>query len=419
MQDFEVGCSFTQSVDVSCGMATLRGAMAHRLVPLASNEAVLHAQRLAINIVTTVTASRALLGRFDNAHLEVVQYERAGHESPENDIARRRNMSHSRHRLLILVLGPIPIVVVSLALTRWARSDASPRGLEKNRVLVSAAGSRTLPGEVVAPHFDGLHVDEQLEAECRRLAETLAGKLGPRCSAIVRCPFVIAGDLSDEQLDERYRHTIGPAARAMAASYFSTAPHRPVTLLLFSGEESYNYYAAELYGEEGISVFGYYKPEQRTLVANIGTGGGTLVHELTHALADFDFPAMPDWFNEGLASLHEQCRIRDDESGIDGLENWRLASLQQAIRQGRLRSLASLIGDDDFRRHHVELNYAQARYFCLYLQRHGLLGEFYHRFRADHHDDPSGVQTALAVVPQDNWDDLDADFQQWVLQLEW
>ena len=86
-------------------------------------------------------------------------------------------------------------------------------------------------------------------------------------------------------------------------------------------------------------MYGYYKPQQRTLVMNISTGGGTLVHELTHALIDFDFPLVPDWFNEGLASLHEACHILPDESRIEGLTNWRLPGLQQAVAERRLPSL--------------------------------------------------------------------------------
>lgn len=303
----------------------------------------------------------------------------------------------------------------------------SPLPLLAGELPVNAAEPLTLDATSADETFAARTADaaaanppaDELVAACETVAQELADRLGERCAVVLHAPFVIGGDLSRAELDEWHHRTIGPAARAMAKSYFDATPNRPVTVLLFRDEKSYNHYAQELYGEAGISVFGYYKPSQRVLVMNIATGGGTLVHELTHALMDFDFPGVPDWFNEGLASLHEQCRIRDDESGIDGLENWRLPILQQAIQQNRLRSLQSLIADDDFRSDNIGLNYAYARYFCLYLQREGKLEEFFRRFRADRHTDEQGEQTVAAVLAPASWDELDRQFQAWVMQLKW
>ena len=39
---------------------------------------------------------------------------------------------------------------------------------------------------------------------------------------------------------------------------------------------------------------------------NIGPGPGTLSHELVHPYMEANFPNVPAWFNEGLASLYEQ-----------------------------------------------------------------------------------------------------------------
>ena len=323
-------------------------------------------------------------------------------------------------RLWILILGPVPIVAASMALSRWSRSPAQDMPLAKNHVVVrgqSPANAATSDGEGRRGHESLPPAGTDLRKACRTTAEQLRPQLGDDCELIVHEPFVIAGDLSKRDLEQWHSRTIGPAARAMAASYFSTPPSEPITVLLFSGEKSYNHYARRLFADEGVSIYGYYKPGQRVLVMNIGTGGGTLVHELTHALMDFDFPTVPDWFNEGLASLHEQCRFREDRSGIDGLVNWRLPILQRALQEGELRPLADLIRADDFRGDREGVNYAQARYFCMYMQEQGVLEDYFRLFRTRQKEDPLGYATVSEVFPDRSWAELDADFRAWARDL--
>jgi hypothetical protein len=342
-------------------------------------------------------------------------------------------------RVILLVLGPLPIVACSYGLSHWLRTEV--QAPQSNRVVPSAgalaagpeavewasadrAGSRELSSAASRPATrNEAFSDSRLQADCQAAARRLSKRLDDACRTIARTPFVIAGDLTEAELNRWHERTIGPAARAMGHRYFTARPDQPITVLLFSGEDSYNRYAKALYGDEGVSVYGYYKPHLRTLVMNIGTGGGTLVHELTHALVDFDFPEVPDWFNEGLASLHEQCRIRPDETGIDGLVNWRLAGLKQAIRRGRLASLETLLSNDDFRGADVGLNYAQARYFCMFMQSgdnprgEDVLAEFYRLLRLEHREDPTGASAVRQVFAQQDWAELDRRFQSWVLSL--
>ncbi len=302
----------------------------------------------------------------------------------------------SRIRWWILVAGPPAILAVSFALSQWLRVER--RGPpEPNHFLIGQVEAAGLP--------DHRSQDEHLGAACRLAADQLVPRLGPECHTIVRPPFVLAGDLEIDELDAWHRETIAPAMRAMARELLDTPPSEPITVLLLASEPSYNHYAEKLFGDRAVSIYGYYKPGSRTLVMNIGTGGGTLVHELTHALVDFDFPEIPDWFNEGLASLHEQCRFREDQDGptIEGLENWRLPGLQKAIRAGRLGSIETLLASDEFRGRQEGLNYAQARYFCLYLERRELLADFYRLFRDTHAGDPRGSRALAAVVPDFSW----------------
>jgi hypothetical protein len=318
----------------------------------------------------------------------------------------------SRIRWWILVVGPFAILAASFALTQTLRSER--RG--------PPASNHFLIGEAEAADSSERRAqDDNLAEACRQVAEQVAPRLGPECHTIVRPPFVLAGDLNEEGLDAWHRETIAPAMRAMSREMLDTPPSQPITVLLLATESSYNVYAEKLFGDRGVSIYGYYKPGLRTLVMNIGTGGGTLVHELTHALVDFDFPQIPDWFNEGLASLHEQCRFSEGPDGptIEGLENWRLPGLQKAIRAGQLGSIESLLATDEFRGRREGLNYAQARYFCMYLERRGLLDDFYRLFRDTHAGDPRGSRALATVAPNFSWASLDQQFQQWVLTLEY
>jgi hypothetical protein len=321
----------------------------------------------------------------------------------------------NRIRWLILILGPGPILCTSWTVSSLLHSDPTAPSL--NQVESDSPDSSPSGRSALAPLAD--ETGAVLTQACRQSAERLEKELGPDCRVLARAPFVLGGDLDLDELAHWHEKTIAPAVRAMETCYFQSRPTRPITVLLFRTEYGYNRYSQAMFGEAGISPYGYYKPNLRTLLVNVATGDGSLLHELTHALVDFDFPNAPDWLNEGLASLHEQSRFRDGPGGpwIEGLVNWRLQGLQHVIHDGRLRSLVSLVEERNFRGPLEGTNYAQARYFCLYLQQQRLLEEFYHTFRQNHSRDPRGLATLGETFPLKTWQQLDQDFQRWVLTL--
>lgn len=305
---------------------------------------------------------------------------------------------------------------MSWAVSAWFQSE-SYTALARNYVEIDPLAPKTEGRSAITPIAD--RRDAALAEACRRSAGRLQKELGPDCRVIARSPFVLGGDLRLDELVAWHGNTIVPAVQAMEACYFQARPTQPITVLLFRTEHGYSHYSQQLFGQTGISQYGYYKPNSRTLLVNIATGDGTLLHELTHALVDFDFPNAPDWLNEGLASLHEQCRFRAGPGGprIEGTVNWRLKGLQQVIRQQRLRSLVSLVEERNFRGPLEGANYAQARYFCLYMQRKGLLEDFFRAFRNNQIRDPRGLATLSETFQQVPWQQLDEDFQRWALEL--
>jgi len=228
--------------------------------------------------------------------------------------------------------------------------------------------------------------------------------------------FLIAGNLTPPVFERIRVQTIRLCAEAMWETYFQRKPDYPILICLFADDASYRHWAKDLFADTEVSHFGYYRPGDHTLVMNIGTGTGTLVHEMTHALIRPDFPSVPTWFDEGLASLHEQCQVAGDR--IVGLVNWRLPELQKAIEAGRLVPLAALVAtsDAEFRGEERGLHYAEARYLAMYLQQRGLLERFYRQFRDGHKGDPTGAKT-LAAVTGHSLQELERDWVAWVKTL--
>ena len=141
-------------------------------------------------------------------------------------------------------------------------------------------------------------------------------------------PFVVIGDEPAAQVERRAHGTVEWAVLRLQQEYFSRSPQRTIDIWLFKDADSYRRHSQQLFDITPSTPFGYYSEPNRALVMNISTGGGTLVHELVHPLMAANFAQCPAWFNEGLASLYEQCGER--EGRIWGYPNWRLRGLQQS-----------------------------------------------------------------------------------------
>ncbi len=65
-----------------------------------------------------------------------------------------------------------------------------------------------------------------------------------------------------------------------------------------------------------------------------------------------------------------------------------------------------------------EIDYAHARYFCLFLQQKKLLIPFYKQFRVHQIDDLHGIETFLNLTGIESIEEIDAEFLEWVEQIE-
>jgi len=313
----------------------------------------------------------------------------------------------SRQRLLVLLLGPVLLVGACY----WVTFEL-PR-------ITQAAPTTEPATELEAPPFEGTKTASagdlsQLDEQAHVAAADLIRRLGEQHRVIVKTPFVLAGNLSEADLQRNYHSTIEPIVHALKRSYFQTPPNQPISIVMLTNVDQYRRVAEQLDHYDAVNYHGYYQRGERRIVLDLSSGNGTLAHEVTHALMAFDFPEAPEWFDEGLASLHEQGQFSEDGETLIGHHNWRLLSLQQAMQSNQIKPIETLVSGHSFRQEGEGLHYAQVRYLCLYLQQEGLLKTYYHRFRGSAANDPTGLQTLIEALGVNSAEDVDNHFRFWL-----
>jgi hypothetical protein len=270
------------------------------------------------------------------------------------------------------------------------------------------------------PHKINLAADNFSDAKYKEHIEQLKKKLPNKEFVIViQPPFVVVGDEPDATVKQRSEQTVKWAVDKLKASYFTKDPNEILDIWLFKDETSYYKNAKEIFGDEPDTPYGYYSSAHKALVMNIGTGGGTLVHEIVHPFIEANFPDCPAWFNEGLASLYEQSG--EVNGKIHGFTNWRLAGLQRAIRNKVNPTFKTLLAttDNEFYADETGVYYAQARYLCYYLQQKNLLVRFYQGFTKNSAKDPSGYKTLQTVLGERDMTKFQKNWETFVLQLRY
>lgn len=291
-----------------------------------------------------------------------------------------------------------------------AACSSSPATTKRVKAVAAAA-----PAAVVFPaEFGSGFKKEQFEKHVEELKKRLPSK---EFTIVVQPPFVVVGDEPASVVQERAEGTIKWAVEKLKQDFFTEDPKEILDIWLFRSAYSYEKHALELFKAKPHTPYGYYSSEHKSLIMNISTGGGTLVHEIVHPFMEANFPSCPAWLNEGLGSLYEQC---GEENGhIHGYVNWRLPGLQKAIKAGEVGSFKQLLAMNvnEFYGDTQGVNYAQARYLCYYLQQKGLLVKFYKQFLANRKTDPTGYETLKSVLGETDMQQFQRNWQKFILEL--
>jgi hypothetical protein len=248
-----------------------------------------------------------------------------------------------------------------------------------------------------------------------RRAALEARLAGQGFTVVVEPPFVVVGDEAPATVKHHATGILHWSIQLLEAEYFKARPQKLIEIWLFKNERSFRKGAKKFFGDDPDTPYGYYSSEHEAMVMNIGPGAGTLVHEVVHPYMEANFPGVPSWFNEGLASLYE--RPTENKGHIWGLPNWRLPNLKKQIADKTLPPMTRLLGTtrDEFYDAPFDA-YAYARYLLLYLQDHGKLTGFYRAFVADGKDLTG--QAALEAVLGERLDSFEPRWRSWAAALK-
>lgn len=309
--------------------------------------------------------------------------------------------------MMVLVVGPVALTAICYAV-------AAPQSESSVQSLTSPVRDRTAKS-------DSPTMDESVAALSRMALSRMMVPERERLTRLLPNPtnffeaseFLYAGDVSTRVLRQIHDDWVAPIRRSLEVDFFDHRPAGPVVIVVMSDDDHYREASLALEGAERPEYSGYYSRPARRVVVNLSTGSGTLTHELTHALAHADFPAMPEWFDEGLASLYEECEYSADGNQLRGQDNWRLQVLAEALRKDRLPTLDEMLLSTFGRSSDPAVEYAQARYLCLYLQDQGLLAAYYRKCREI---DPAGRTTLARLLGLSDVAAVDAAFRSWLTE---
>jgi hypothetical protein len=255
-------------------------------------------------------------------------------------------------------------------------------------------------------------VDSQsLHKACVTEAKLQLSKLPSHFQTVIAAPVILIGNLSETQLNQGLDEMIEPIIQALQSSYCTSGITRPVTLVLLKDTSTFRDMAWKLDQRKPTSYYGYYEREKRRMVIDLSTGGGTLAHELTHVLMQDHFPNMSLWFDEGIASLHEESELSAHNEQLIGLPNWRGQVVSQ-ILPGKL-PFKQMLEDRTYIEQNPRTAYALARYLCLYLQDQNLLQTYFANCREHQADDPHGTMSLLEVTGSENLSAFETQFKHW------
>jgi hypothetical protein len=214
-------------------------------------------------------------------------------------------------------------------------------------------------------------------------------------------------------------------------------PEHYLALYLVQNNEELRLQAKRLHNlDVSRNTIGYaYQGDQSTIAIVPGMKFGTLFHELFHLVVRTSFGDIPQWLDEGVASLYEVSAF--DGPRLIGLPNWRGPVLERLWQKrppiedliradwftGDAPTTVADQAKDKLRAKsaadEMAARFAAQRYLMLFLQERGQLDDVFqavYKLEPGTSDDPRGATVAAVASRLGPTSALQAAFDQWFMR---
>jgi hypothetical protein len=205
----------------------------------------------------------------------------------------------------------------------------------------------------------------------------------------------------------------------MLENFVSLKPSNITPLFLLNDNDKYKEFVLKNFDipEQDISPYGFYKISKNVIVIRYVNWKGSIPHEVTHRFTKSDFPDMPSWFDEGLASLHEKSTYKNGK--LVGDFSWRIIAIRRVVNEDRYTELEKMMrtNDNELYGRYSSFYYAQSRFLLMYLQEKGLLEDYYRLFKETYYKDKTGI-TQLENITGKPMHELNEDYYSYLMSFK-